>query len=92
MAGSGSWVFVEYLVGRFIGCSLGCRGPSEAVVWGVLGCAVVMTSWEIDDFICILLVVGVSSWLAGCGRIFIVLRVAEAWYGLAVSGGSRIRF
>jgi len=44
----------------------------------MLGC-VVMASWQIGDVVCILLVVGVSAWLAGCGGIFIVLQVAEAW-------------
>jgi len=89
--GSDCWVFVEHPVGQLMGCSLGYQILLKAVRWGVLGC-VVMASWEIGDVVCILLVAGVSSWLVGCGRIFIVLRVAEAWYGLAVSGGSQIRF
>jgi len=40
---------------------------------------VLMTIWEIGDVMYILLVVGVSAWLAGCDGIFIVLWVAEAW-------------
>ena len=70
-------MFVEYPVGWLIGFSVEWV-PLNTVVWGVLGC-VVMTSWEIGDVMCILLVAGVSTWLAGCGGIFIVLLVAEAW-------------
>jgi len=78
VVGSGWWVFVEYPVGRLIGFSLGGRVPLKAVMWGELGC-VMAAGWEIGGVMCILLVAGVCAWLVGCGGIFIVLWVAEAW-------------
>jgi len=85
----GGWVlFVEYLVEHLIGFNVGWLVPLNTVVWGVLGC-VVMTSWEIGDVMCVLLVVGVSAWFAGCSGTFIVLQVVEAWWGLTLNGGSQ---
>jgi len=78
VVGSGWWVFVEYPVGQLIGFSLGGRVPLKAVMWGELGC-VMAAGWEIGGVMCILLVAGVCAWLVGCGGIFIVLWVAEAW-------------